>query len=384
MESASFRQPKRLVPLDALRGFVMILMAIDHANYFVARMHPTGEFWGVSLPQYSNIAEFLTRFVTHLCAPGFFFLMGVGMVLFAHSRRSLGWAEGKISRHLFIRGFILILCQFFLENNAWVLGPVYAFHPPGVGETVWIHFGVLAALGATMIIGTLCLRLKPVLLIGLGSMIIVGSQFLVPDAGQADQLFSPLVLILFFPGRAGIFQAFYPVIPWLGIVILGFVFGQWIIRKKTVAFGWSFLLGGIFLIVFCILRLIGGFGNIHPPEGSGFISFFNVTKYPPSLTFTLLTLGLCLIFLGIFSRLDRPLERWGKPLLVFGQSPLFFYILHLYLFAVIGLFFASGGGSRLTVMYPVWIAGLVILYPLCLWYGKFKRKKSTNSIWRFF
>lgn len=384
MESAPLHQPKRLIPLDALRGLIMILMAIDHANYFVARMHPTGEFWGVPLPQYNNIAEFLTRFVTHLCAPGFFFLMGAGMVLFARSRRSIGWPDGRISRHLFIRGLILIFCQFFLENNAWVLGPVYAFHPPGDGEIVWIHFGVLAALGATMIIGTLFLRLKPALLIGLVSIILIGTQFLLPDASQADRLFSPLVLILFFPGRAGIFQAFYPVIPWLGIALFGFVFGRWLLADKSSSYRRAFFIGGIFLIAFCILRLTGGFGNIHPPEGTGLVPFFNVTKYPPSLTFTLLTLGLCLIFMGIFSRLDRFLERWGKPLLVFGQSPLFFYILHLYLFAVVGLFFASGGGVGLAVMYPIWIAGLFALYPLCRWYAKFKRKKPADSIWRFF
>lgn len=384
MESFPIQQSKRLAPIDALRGLIMILMAVDHANYFVARTHPSGEFWGVPLPQYTNIAEFLTRFVTHICAPGFFFLMGVGMVLFANSRRSLGWSESKIYRNIFFRGLILIFCQFFLVNSAWVLGPVYSLRPPGGGETVWIYFGVLASLGATMVIGTLFMRFKPAILIGLGVIILVATQLAVPDPSHASQLYSPLIRILLIPGRTGIFQVFYPVIPWLGVVLFGFVFGKWLTKNKALAYKLSFVLGAACLFAFFILRILRGFGNIHHPESSGFISFFNVTKYPPSLTFTFLNLGLCLVFIGLFSRARSSIEKWGYPLLVFGRSALFFYVLHLYLFAIIGLLFASRGGSGLAAMYPIWFLGLFLLFPLCLRYGAFKKKKPPDSIWRFF
>jgi uncharacterized membrane protein len=370
--------------LDALRGLIMALMALDHANYFVARTHPSGEFWGVPIPHYANLAEFLTRFVTHICAPGFFFLMGAGMVLFAHSRRSLGWPEGRVSRHLFSRGIVLILLQFFLENCAWMFGPVYAFRPPGVGEVVWVHFGVLFGLGATMFIGTLFLRTKPIILAGVSALVMIGSAFLVPDASQAARAYSPFLRILFIPGRTGIVQVFYPLLPWLGIVLLGCLFGRWLLRDRAAAFRWAFPIGGISLAALLIFRKAGGFGNIHAPEGSGLISFLNVTKYPPSLAFTFLTLGLCLIFIGIFALASSSLERWGKPLLVYGRSPLFFYILHLYIFAFIGLVFASRGGSGLAVMYPIWLAVLVLLYPPCRWYGEFKRRKPVESIWKFF
>jgi uncharacterized membrane protein len=359
-------------------------MAIDHANYFVARLHPTGEFWGIPLPHYSNIAEFLTRFVTHICAPGFFFLMGIGMILFAQSRRSLGWPEKKITRHLAVRGIILILCQFFLENSAWVIGPVTTFDPPGGSETVWIHFGVLAALGSTMLIGTFLLRLKTSLLIGTSALILVGTQFLVPDASQASRLYSPLIRILILPGRTGIFQSFYPVIPWLGIVLLGFVFGNWLLKNKNQAYRRGFFVGSAFLVLFFIVRVWGGFGNIHPPDTSGLIPFLNVTKYPPSLAFTLLNIGLCLVILWFISRLNGTRQNSGNPLLVYGQSSLFFYILHLYLFAFVGLLFASRGGSGLAVMYLVWLLVLGVLYPLCFYFRKFKRNTPVNSIWRFF
>jgi uncharacterized membrane protein len=377
-------RPPRLVPLDALRGLIMVLMALDHANYFVARGHPSGEFWGVPIPQYSDPAGFLTRFVPHICAPGFFFLMGAGMVLFAHSRRSMGWAEGRISRHLFSRGLILIALQFLLENSAWVLGPVYTFRPPGTGNVVWVFFGVLFGLGATMFIGTFFLRTKPVILAGLSALVIIGSAFLVPDAGQAARAYSPFLRILFIPGRTGIVQVFYPILPWLGIVLLGCLFGRWLLRDRGAAFRWASPIGGAFLAVFLILRKAGGFGNIHAPEGSSLISFLNVTKYPPSLAFTFLTLGLCLFLIGIFSRVSSSLERRGKPLLVYGRSPLFFYVLHLYFFALIGLVFASRGGSGLAVMYPIWLAVLIPLYFLCRWYGDFKRIKPAGSIWKFF
>jgi uncharacterized membrane protein len=384
MESASAKRSDRLLPLDVLRGLILILMAIDHANYFVARTHPTGEFWGVPLPQYDSLVEFLTRFVTHMCAPGFFFLLGVGMVLFANSRHSLGWSESKITKHLLFRGLILIFFQFFLENSAWVLGPVTAFKPPGAGETVWIHFGVLAGLGSTMVIGTLFLRMKTYLLLGLSTIIIVGTQFLIPDPSHASDLYSPLVRILYLPGRTGIFQSFYPVIPWLGIVVFGFAFGNWLLEDRARAYRRASFLGAMFILIFFIIRILGGFGNIHPPTQAGLISFLNVTKYPPSLAFTLLNIGFCLVFLWIISKKEGTLQRWGKPVLVFGRSSLFFYILHLYLFAIIGLFFAAQGGSGLAVMYPIWLIALGLLYPACLYYGRFKTKQPLHSLWRFF
>lgn len=384
MESASLNRPHRLIPLDFLRGLILILMAIDHANYFVARMHPTGEFWGIPLPQYSNMAEFLTRFVTHICAPGFFFLMGAGMVFFAHSRRSLDWAESKIVRHLVIRGLLLIFLQFSLENPAWILGPVTSLNPPGAGDNVWIHIGVLACLGGTMVIGTFFLRLHTSLLLILSTMIMVGIQFFVPDSSQATHLYPPLIRTLYIPGRTGIFQSFYPIIPWLGIVLFGMAFGKWLLKDRDRAYRKGLLLGGTFIALFFIIRILGGFGNIHPPAGSGFISFMNVTKYPPSLSYAFWNIGLCLVLLWIFSKMKSSHQLWRKPFLVYGRASLFFYISHLYIFAIIGLFFASQGGSGLAVMYPIWLAALGILYPLCHFFRTFKKKKPLQSLWRLF
>jgi formate hydrogenlyase subunit 3/multisubunit Na+/H+ antiporter MnhD subunit len=113
------------------------------------------------------------------------------------------------------------------------------------------------------------------------------------------------------------------------------------------------------------------------------MDFFHVTKYPPSIAFLLLNLGVILLLLSLFARVGEKAKKWGRPLLVFGQSSLFFYLLHLYLYGIIGLFFAPQGTGILW-MYVFWAVGLILLYPLCLKYGRFKRKKSPESIWRFF
>ena len=111
----------RLISLDALRGLIIMLMAIDHASYFIARVH-SAEFWGSALPVYSSGFWFWTRWVTHLCAPGFFFLMGAGMILLADARRNAGWEENQITRFFFIRGLFLIFLQLFVEDPAWIFG----------------------------------------------------------------------------------------------------------------------------------------------------------------------------------------------------------------------------------------------------------------------
>lgn len=383
LENTQSEKP-RLIPLDAFRGLIIVLMAVDHANYFVARMHPTGEFWGIPLPQYESVLAFITRLVTQPCAPGFFFLMGAGMILFYHSRQKIGWTEGKITRYFFTRGLILILLQFFFENPAWLFGPVESFAPPGGGSEVWFQFGVLYGLGIAMLIWAILMRLNYGLIVTISMATVLFTQFFTPSADKANTLFSPLLRILCIPGKTGHIQVFYPVLPWLGFVGFGVIFGRWISRNASVAYRRAFYAGIVFLILFFVIRILGGFGNFHPPQSHHWIDLLHVTKYPPSLSFLTLTLGFSLIILFVFSRMEGALSRWGKPLLVFGRTALFFYLLHLYIFAFMGLIFASRKGVGNPQMYLFWLTGLLLLYPFCLLYGNFKRKTPYNSIWRFF
>jgi uncharacterized membrane protein len=370
-------KPTRLFAVDALRGAIMMFMALDHANYFVAKQHSTGEYWGGPFPHYESAFAFLTRLVTHFCAPGFFLLMGVGMFLFAYTRREQGWKNNEIRRHFIIRGVILIALQLTIVNLAWTLVPY---------ETVEIYIGVLFALGGTMILGSFLLWLKPTILITLTGILFIGTEFLVPSPDLWNKLsmtgIDALNPLLIRPGGTMALWSNYPILPWLELVIFGILFGSWLVKDQGKAYKRVLKLGLLMLATFIVMRALDGFGNIRPREGDSWIDFFNMVKYPPALTFTLFTTGVNLIVLNLFHRAGDKSSKISHRLVVFGRSPLFFYVLHLYLYALFGMVFASNG-TTLPVMYLFWIIGLVILYPVCLWYRKFKNMQSANSVLRF-
>ncbi len=377
-----------MVSLDVFKGLIMVLMAVDHASYFVAKKH-FYEFWGVAPPHFPDTISFFTRFITHICAPGFFFLMGVGMILFTNSRRRLGWSDTKTTRFFLTRGFILVLIQFNLENPAWLIGmlgdksqALSSMVIPGGGDNVFFHFGVLYALGMSMIIWALLSRFKSsfILIISIASLLL--PQILIPAAENTERLYSPLVRMLLIPGRTGIMQVLYPLIPWLGITGLGMLFARKLITDRKKAIRWSLIGGLSSIFLFAFVRILGSFGNTHPVQNSTAISFLNVTKYPPSLVFVLLTLGLNGLILFSFMKYEAGLKKWAKPLVIFGQTALFFYIVHLFLYAFIGLAFPMGTDYKL--LYLTWLGGLLILYPLCVLYKRFKEKKPPDSVWRFF
>jgi len=369
----------RLLPLDALRGLIIVFMALDHANLFIAQKHSPGEYWGGGFPVYYDTLAFLTRFVTHLCAPGFFFLMGAGMMLFATSRQKRGWGKWAIIRHFFIRGGLLIVLQLLVVNRAWELSPS--------GWGVRTYAGVLFALGGTMILGSLLLWLKPKVLLGLTILLVVGTELLVPDPGLWGPGTNPLDLLLMVPGGIGsgenlVLWSNYPILPWLELVTFGLVFGYWLVDNPRKAFERSLKLGGAFLLGFLIIRYLDGFGNIRPRMGNSWMDFLNPVKYPPSITFTLLTMGLNLIVMAAFAQSSEKVQKFLRPLAVFGQTPLFFYILHVFLYAGLAWWMTPNGTST-PAMYPYWILGLLILFPLCRWYSLFKHRQLANSILRF-
>lgn len=373
--------PSRLIPVDALRGLIMMFMALDHTIYFVAKSHPS-EYWGLPLPQYQGFLAFLTRFVTHPCAPGFFFLLGLSMLFFAESRRRLGWPDAKIRRYFLQRGFLLIMLQLFAENIAWKFGPAKDI-APGSTEPIWMLLGVLYALGLSMIICGWLLRLHPLILMGMGIAAILMTQILTPGAESVSRLYNPLLRAILIPGQTGFFIVKYPVIPWLGVALLGMALGRMMTRDPQRALRLAFLSGIGALAFFPVVRFIGWpLGDFHPPAGPGWIAFLNLTKYPPSLAFLLVTLGIDLSLLALLWRGEKILEQWGKPLLVFGRTALFFYILHLYIYALSGLLVPNGVPLGWTCLF--WLGGLVLLYFLCSWYARFKARKAPDSIWRMF
>ncbi|MBI3784719.1 MAG: DUF1624 domain-containing protein [Deltaproteobacteria bacterium] len=373
---------QRLVHLDLLRGLIMLTMALDHVRAFVVREHPF-EIWSQALPHYDAVLPFLTRLLTHFCAPGFFFLMGAGVTLFASARRRDDWSTGRIARHLVTRGVLLVVVQQLIENPAWILGSMGAAKEPASGgfQPAGVVLGVLYALGMSMALWGLLLRLPSIGVLLISAAAIVATQTLTPSIADAATSYSPLLRLLLIPGKTGVWFVIYPVIPWLGLTGMGIVFGRALADGKRLApqaLAW----GAVFLILFVMVRSVGGFGNIHVPVPEGWIGFLNVTKYPPSLAFIALTLGVDLIVLGVLAAFCSGGEFWALPLLTFGRSALFFYIAHLYVYAVIG--FAFPHGAPIAMAYPPWFVGLLILYPLCRRYERFKHRRPTNSLWRFF
>ncbi|MBN1438049.1 MAG: DUF1624 domain-containing protein [Anaerolineales bacterium] len=153
----------RIRALDSRRGLMMILMALDHALFFIAKIHPL-EYWGAPLPEYPDGVSFFVRLLSHLCAPGFFFLMGAGMAMFAESRRRQRWSGVRIARHLVLRGLLLIFLQLFVVNPAWfleTLGPTAILGNVGDGAA-WINLEVLFGLGGCLLILPLALRVPGV------------------------------------------------------------------------------------------------------------------------------------------------------------------------------------------------------------------------------
>lgn len=363
----------RLTAPDALRGLIMILMALDHANHFIAQQHSSGEYWGGSFPEYNDALSFLTRLFTHLSAPGFFFLMGLGMHLFTQSRRKKGWHDLKIVGHFLLRGALLIALQLFVINPAWELSPG--------GWVLETYLGVLFALGGTMILGSLLLWLKPPYLFVLTVALFFSDASLPPDPNLWGNNFSLLDRLASIPGGDLNLWVNFPVLPWLPVVTLGILFGYWLSADKKKALESALWIGVSFLVAFLILRSLDGFGNIRPRAGDTWIDFFNLVKYPPSLNFILLTMGINLTLLWAFSKLDSKIL---EPLNVFGRVPLFFYIVHLYLYVGLGYIFAPTGTSILKML-PFWILGLGILYPISLWFGNLKnRKGATRNLLHFF
>jgi uncharacterized membrane protein len=297
------------------------------------------------------------------------------MILFADVRGKVGWSQAKIAGHWILRGVLLVAV------DQLVINPVLNGRP-----TPMIH-QVLTGLGAAMIVGAALLWLRARSLLVLGTGIVLANQVLpaVLVAWQAP--LTPLVRFLLVPGAAGSWYFLYSVFGWLGVTLLGLAFGRaWLVHGSRV-FRWTLVGGLLALPLFVLVRLGGGFGNIRPVEGSGWIGFLNVVKYPPSLALLRIPLGVSGILLYLFDRAGPALARWGRPLLVFGQVALFFYVTHMFIYKVLQVMWASGNGLagvNLPTMYLGWAAGLLLLYPVCLIYGQFKRMTSPGSLWRLF
>lgn len=376
----------RTESIDLLRGFIMMLMALDHASAMIGRRH-FSELWGVPFGGYPDWGWWLTRFLSHLCAPGFFFLMGMSIYLFAQKRLQSNWSVGQIQQYFLKRGGIILLLMFFLEFPAWGISMALRIPNPAidapvvqmpgqVGSYFLVPTSVLYGLGACMIIAGFLWRLKAWQWLGITVGCFLLSWWYISRANP-NVGFSAWEHFLLVPGKSPGALVIYPIIPWLGITTFGLFWAQLLQKKPHQIYRFSALTGLVFIAAFVGLRLLD-WGNFSIAENDSWIEFFTLVKYPPSLAFALITIGINLLLLFVFSKLVG--KNWLYPVKVFGQTAMFFYLAHLYLYALMGIAFRSG--CSIGVMYLCWLVGLVLLYFICARFLAFKKTKANDSLWR--
>lgn len=312
----------RLLSIDAMRGFVIVLMLFDHVRETFFLHQQVSDPVDVTVTAFPL---FFSRSLDHICATVFIFLTGVSAALYGIKVQSMR----EISGYLFRRGLLLVLLEVTVINFAWT----FRF-PPDV-----IYLQVIWAIGLSMIALSALVWLDRRLITAIGVAIIAGHNLLDPVSFSPDSVFYIPWAILhdrswIEVGHYLRVRTSYPVLPWIGVIAIGYVFGPLFFSSFATARRQQILIGtGISaLALFFILRLVNGYGekpwHVGETVTQTMMSFFNITKYPPSLLFILLTLGVGLLVLTFFERHHR-----SKPvfwLTVFGSVPMFFYILHLY------------------------------------------------------
>lgn len=359
---------KRLFAIDAVRGWVMILMALDHAMLFCYNAISAEGYQGMRPQPMPDIAHYLTRFITHYCASSFFFLAGLSVAFYSLSRRSQLFSEREISRNLLTRGFLLIALQITVVNWTWGIYPLRTY------------FGVLSCIGSGMVILAFARRLPVPLLAGGSTFLLLLVPFLLaafPPMPGTDQ---PLLEIALQPNFNGWLRVLYPLLPWLGVMGLGCACGYWVATDTRNMTKFFFTLGLLLLVGWLVLRLGCGYGNLTPYQGGDWRDFMLMSKYPPSLVFLMWTLGGMAIAIAGHNYLEARLPFtpfWGLVIL-FGQTPLFFYVVHLVLYKSFNLIpFLN---SSLAGGYLAWFLGLGLMVPLCAGYRSLKKRYPRSVL----
>ncbi|MCF5703480.1 DUF1624 domain-containing protein [Pseudomonas syringae] len=366
----------RLLSIDALRGLVILFMLLDHVRETFLLHRQVSDPMDIAS---TEPALFFSRTLAHLCAPVFVLLTGLSAWLFGEKYAG----KTDVSAFLFKRGLFLVVLEFTLVNFAWTFQL-----PPSV-----IYLQVIWAIGLSMIALSLLVWLPRWLLLTLSLLIIAGHNLL-------DGLHFPVESALHVPwailhDRGWIevsdslrLRTSYPLLPWIGVIGLGYALGPWFARGvEAGARQRCLLIGGVAgLLGFVALRLLNGYGEKPWAVGDSMLhtvmSFFNITKYPPSLLFIALTVSTGLLLLLAFERVQD--RRWIRWLTVFGSAPMFFYLLHLYALKVLYLIGAAlfglnqGSYFGFSSVAAIWLAATVLaiaLYPSVRWFSALKARR---------
>lgn len=385
---------QRIASIDFTRGLVMIIMALDHVRDF---MHTTALRDSPTNLQTTTVALFFTRWITYLCAPAFVFLAGTSAYIVLKRNNNLSATRS----FLLTRGIWLVVLEFTVINFA-----------------LWydIHFRmlimeVIAAIGFGFIVLSFLLNV-PSRIIGIaGLFVILGHnllQGLSPSQLPANNLFFSALFQpnLFEVSADFTFFVAYPLIPWLGILLTGFACGQVFelpVEKRKRVFMQICIVA---LSLFCVVRFTNFYGD--PSKWAEqastvftFLSFINTTKYPPSLLFVLMMLGIMLLILSIS---DNAKNRLTEAISVYGRVPLFYFTVHMFLIhslMLVMLFIQgfgvkdwqfgvfkngrpdTGSGVELPAIYLIWFGVVLLLYPVCKWYGKYKAAHKDIKLLKY-
>ncbi len=382
----------RIQSVDALRGAIMMIMAIDHIRDYIARS--AMEFSPTDLSR-TTVAIFFTRWFTHFCAPVFILTAGIGAFLWMTRGHH---SKSELSTFLVARGLWLIFLE--LTVLRFIMFSQVSWH----GSLVILL--ILWAIGLSMIALAGLVYLPMWFLITVSAAIVVFHNFLdnvsSESFGSAAWFWDILHQQGVFTWHAINFLTAYPVLPWIGVMAAGYCLGgvfDWEVRKRRRLL---FCLGAALTAAFLILRAVDLYGDparwTHQPSPwFTVLSFLNTTKYPPSLDFVLMTLGPALVCM---SWLERFRFSSANPLIVFGRVPFFYYVAHLAVAHAIAItvnfvrygrasfllvappsmggareLFPAGFGFPLWTVYAVWVLVLLMLYPACLWFSRLKQRR---------
>ncbi|MCG8292101.1 DUF1624 domain-containing protein [Pseudomonas entomophila] len=367
---------QRLQSIDALRGLVILFMLLDHVRetFYLHRQ--------VSDPMTIDATEpglFASRTLAHLCAPVFVLLTGLSAWLYGEKHQG----RGDVAAFLFKRGLFLVVLEFTLVNFAWTFQL-----PPSV-----IYLQVIWAIGLSMIALSLLVWLPRPALVLVGVAIIGGHNLLDGLHFDATSALHVPWAILHDRGWLAVgehlrLRTSYPVLPWIGVIALGYGLGPWFARGGSASQRQRHLLvaGAGALLGFVALRVLNGYGeapwSVYPNTTQTLMSFFNITKYPPSLLFLALTLGFGLLLLRGFERAGS--ARWIGMLAVFGAAPMFFYLLHLYVLKLLYLAGVALFGLNQGAYFgfdgigAVWLVAVLLALALYLPVRGFARLKARR------
>ncbi|QDK99259.1 DUF1624 domain-containing protein [Acinetobacter tandoii] len=376
---------QRLQAIDALRGLVILIMMVDHVRETFYLHHQVPDPMNI---EQTEVSLFFSRILAHLCAPIFVVLTGLSAYLYQAKHNSL-----RMTREFLLkRGLFLVLLELLVINFAWT-----GQFPPQV-----IYLQVIWAIGISMIALALLIGLPQKILWLMATLIIFGHNLLDQLSSEQFAGFAPFWLILHERGWIEIgeflkLRTSYPVLPWIGVIVLGYAFGSYLFQpsitvqqrnKRILGFACSSLL------LFFILRSINLYGDLpwqtFPTTLQTLMSFFNLTKYPPSLLFILWNLGVGLLLLLALEKVQH--RAWVRPLIIIGSVPMFFYIVHLMLLKLLYLCAVAVWGqnhgnyfgvNQVASLWWIAIALSIVLYPLMYWFSKFKHQNKQIALLKY-